>query len=602
MARSSDINQRISLSGQDEVIRGLEAIAAAGQRAGNTTRAALVAATSGANSFTAGTRNAAASSGQMRFALQNLSFQVNDIATSFASGGDAMRILAQQGGQVFQAIQQGGGLGNVLSAVGAGIRSMITPTTAAVAGFAALAGGFALVLARAQSSQNAIREFDAILGAMRRTNLPTGKDLEEVAQRLRDVGVSAGEARDAFKLFAREGGSGTAEFFERVVRTGANLNTVLGEGSLERFVSAVAKGGEPLAQFARQLGIVVPAAAQAASSELDKASQAAQNFSNSVDAALRGRDRAIADAQRRAQQQVNDLTRKKGTAEEEIWRASREQIAEINRQADQQLIDLQNQRNAKLAADNAAALAAYNKQVQDAAQAALDTGRGLFAQIEAAVAGANTRALSPFQEAIRNLSVEWGKLEQTLATSPFINQLITDLGNFVRSIENTIRWLDDLKKAWEQVPGVPKTPPEGGTTKTIWGGPVGLAEGGLIHGPGTGTSDSILARVSAGEFINKARAVQFWGADVFRSLNNLQFPKFAIGGPVMPRPSSFPRLARGALAAAAAGGGGSGGVPVHFHLDGSSFELFGARRVVEAMTRAARKSSMLSAGRRPSTA
>ena len=58
----------------------------------------------------------------------------------------------------------------------------------------------------------------------------------------------------------------------------------------------------------------------------------------------------------------------------------------------------------------------------------------------------------------------------------------------------------------------------------------GCAKGGLLSGPGTGTSDSILAMLSSGEFVNRAKAVKFYGVDFFKRLNALQLPKFADGG------------------------------------------------------------------------
>ena len=63
---------------------------------------------------------------------------------------------------------------------------------------------------------------------------------------------------------------------------------------------------------------------------------------------------------------------------------------------------------------------------------------------------------------------------------------------------------------------------------------------GQFRGPGTGTSDSILARVSAGEYINTAKSTSFWGPDFFDSLNRNMLP------------TSFLNM----LGAAAGGGGG----------------------------------------------
>jgi TP901 family phage tail tape measure protein len=63
----------------------------------------------------------------------------------------------------------------------------------------------------------------------------------------------------------------------------------------------------------------------------------------------------------------------------------------------------------------------------------------------------------------------------------------------------------------------------------------GYARGGgpgRFKGPGSGTSDSILARVSNGEYINTAATVRHYGADFFDALNRRQVPKFAEGGNV----------------------------------------------------------------------
>lgn len=50
----------------------------------------------------------------------------------------------------------------------------------------------------------------------------------------------------------------------------------------------------------------------------------------------------------------------------------------------------------------------------------------------------------------------------------------------------------------------------------------GYPNGGLLRGPGTGTSDSILARVSNGEFVVRAAAVRKYGPDFFDALNDMR--------------------------------------------------------------------------------
>lgn len=63
------------------------------------------------------------------------------------------------------------------------------------------------------------------------------------------------------------------------------------------------------------------------------------------------------------------------------------------------------------------------------------------------------------------------------------------------------------------------------------------ASGGSVYGPGTGTSDSIPARLSNGEYVITAARVRQFGVGYFDSLNSGRAPRqFAAGGPVTPAP------------------------------------------------------------------
>lgn len=62
-----------------------------------------------------------------------------------------------------------------------------------------------------------------------------------------------------------------------------------------------------------------------------------------------------------------------------------------------------------------------------------------------------------------------------------------------------------------------------------------FAAGDMVRGPGTGTSDSIVARLSNGEFVMRAAAVQHYGPDLLRQINERRLPKFAEGGAVSDR-------------------------------------------------------------------
>lgn len=88
----------------------------------------------------------------------------------------------------------------------------------------------------------------------------------------------------------------------------------------------------------------------------------------------------------------------------------------------------------------------------------------------------------------------------------------------------------------------------GGATGNLPGvvaGGVAAATGGYISGPGTGTSDSIPARLSNGEFVIKAASVNKFGKSFFDMLNSGQMPAFANGGLVTRKPKVAPGFANG---------------------------------------------------------
>ncbi|MGC6248282.1 tape measure protein [Bisgaard Taxon 45] len=71
------------------------------------------------------------------------------------------------------------------------------------------------------------------------------------------------------------------------------------------------------------------------------------------------------------------------------------------------------------------------------------------------------------------------------------------------------------------------------------GGAVTAATGGYITGPGTGTSDSIPARLSNGEYVIRAASVSRYGVDFLHAINRGQLRKYSTGGLVsMPKVSA----------------------------------------------------------------
>lgn len=92
--------------------------------------------------------------------------------------------------------------------------------------------------------------------------------------------------------------------------------------------------------------------------------------------------------------------------------------------------------------------------------------------------------------------------------------------------------LQQLAKQAGTLLTIPVTPVVAGSGGSVDPSVPAAATGGIFRGPGTGTSDSIWARVSNGEGILNARAVQHYGSGLVHQLNRLQVPKYAQGGVV----------------------------------------------------------------------
>lgn len=123
--------------------------------------------------------------------------------------------------------------------------------------------------------------------------------------------------------------------------------------------------------------------------------------------------------------------------------------------------------------------------------------------------------------------------------------------------------------------------------------PQAYATGGEVHGPGSGTSDSINARLSDGEFVQKADAVSFWGTDFMHAINNMTFPGFAEGGQF------------GGASPGARPGSGMANTPatsvLNLSIDGNQFGgLRGPKNVVDSLATYAVGRQTTSAGKQPS--
>lgn len=122
-----------------------------------------------------------------------------------------------------------------------------------------------------------------------------------------------------------------------------------------------------------------------------------------------------------------------------------------------------------------------------------------------------------------------------------------------------------------------------------------VATGGLIRGPGTPTSDSILAWLSNMEFVQPARAVSYYGLEFMEAIRQLRFPKqvLATGG-LAPIAVRIPNFASGGSVTTSAANRS-----LTIVLDGQRFGLNGPADVVDQLERKAAMSGIASIGRPP---
>ncbi len=140
------------------------------------------------------------------------------------------------------------------------------------------------------------------------------------------------------------------------------------------------------------------------------------------------------------------------------------------------------------------------------------------------------------------------------------------------------------------------------------------AHGGRVVGPGTSTSDSIFARLSAGEYVVQAAAVRRYGVGFLHALNRMALPAgrieaalrgFSIGGLVDGLRMPVPAFAMGGAIPAKLGGAGAaaGGPNVRLELvmGGKTFgPMMTEQQVVDGIRRYAVRERIASAGRAPS--
>lgn len=109
-----------------------------------------------------------------------------------------------------------------------------------------------------------------------------------------------------------------------------------------------------------------------------------------------------------------------------------------------------------------------------------------------------------------------------------------------------------------------------------------FAAGGQVRGPGSGTSDSILAFLSNREWVVNAKAVDFYGSNLFAALNSMRLPRNFV----------MPRFAEGGQVK-------TEGRTLTLVLGGREFALSGSKQTISNLEREASLRGIASLGPAP---
>lgn len=136
--------------------------------------------------------------------LQNLSYQANDVFTSLASGAPALQVLAQQGGQVYQALADtpGGATAGVRD-LGARFLALLTPARLVAGGMVSIGAAATLLGVRWDSAQDKI---ELGLSGVGKASGATVRQINEISEAAAASGrITASAAREAATAIAATG-------------------------------------------------------------------------------------------------------------------------------------------------------------------------------------------------------------------------------------------------------------------------------------------------------------------------------------------------------------------------------------------------------------
>lgn len=215
---------------------------------------------------------------------------------------------------------------------------------------------------------------------------------------------------------------------------------------------------------------------------------------------------------------------------------------------------------------------------------------GDLSKLKAQITPQDVAAVKAYNDAIIGLQTAWTDFLHILAETGVFDAVGAAVQAVTKIIEDTAREIRDLFAFIQRADAyIAAKAPLGGTRDGAdygGGGELLRASGGYVSGPGTGTSDSIPARLSNGEFVMRAAAVRAWGVPLMARLN-------AMRSPVPPLARGRRGFADGGLVQART----ADGAIVNLVFPGGTFGLRGDAEIVAGLTREARRAGMLNGGR-----
>ena len=210
----------------------------------------------------------------------------------------------------------------------------------------------------------------------------------------------------------------------------------------------------------------------------------------------------------------------------------------------------------------------------DTATAATNLGTS-FADTEAiAIAVANS-LLAPFQAVGSGIQLIMNSASNVVRSG--FQSLQSLIASVAVSISSSIsRIISQLQAAAAAAQRLQAAAKSGSSTGSSGNSRLGFAGGGHVSGPGTSTSDSILAWLSDDEWVMRAAAVKKYGHGFMAMINSLKLPKDffrnlpklrAGGVPGLTTRMKIPRLAAGGSVKALAPAGNGFTQPVHLHFE-----------------------------------